>query len=177
MASDTPVQVLRREIAGDREALRRAVELVPPARRRERPAEGRWSVAEILEHLAIVEERTVAIIEKLVTDAPARSDESLAAPTPLDRGALRDRSRPRSAPEVIHPTGTLSAEEAWARLERSRRALDAVLAAIGNRDLTKVSRVHPALGQIDGYQSIAAIGGHEERHAGQIRDIARAFGS
>jgi len=177
MTSHTSISVVQRQIAEDREALRRAVELVPRTRRNERPAEGRWSVAEVLEHLAIVEERSVRMIEKLISDAPARSNQSSAAPTPLDRSGLRDRSQRISAPEFIEPTGTMNADEAWARLEQSRRALDAVLAKIGDRDLTKVSRIHPALGQLDGYQSIDAIGGHEERHAAQIREIASRFGS
>jgi hypothetical protein len=177
MTSHTPISVLQRRIAEDREALRRAVELVPRTRRNEKPAEGRWSVAEVLEHLAIVEERSLKLIEKLITDAPARSDQSPAAATPLDRSGLRDRSQRISAPEFIEPTGTMNADEAWARLERSRRSLDAVLATIGDRDLSKVSRIHPALGRLDGYQSIDAIGGHEERHAAQIRDIASRFGS
>jgi hypothetical protein len=177
MASNAPISIVQRRIAEDREVLRRAVEMVPRTRRNERPAEGRWSVAEILEHLAIVEERSLKIIQKLIADAPARSGQSPSAPTPHDRRALRDRSQRISAPEFIEPTGTMSADEAWARLERSRRGLDAVLATIGDRDLTKVSRVHPALGHLDGYQSIDAIGGHEERHAAQIRDIASRFES
>jgi len=177
MTSSTPISVVQRQIAQDRDVLRRAVEVVPRTRRNERPAEDSWSVAEVLEHLAIVEERSLTIIQKLIADAPPRSGQSHAAPTPLDRSGLRDRSQRISAPEFIQPTGTMNAEEAWARLERSRRALDAVLATTGDRDLTKVSRIHPALGPLDGYQSIAAIGGHEERHAAQIRDIASRFGS
>jgi hypothetical protein len=177
MTSPDPIAVLRAALADDRRALREAVELVPSGRRRERPGEGRWSVAEVLEHLAIVEERSVAIIAKLVADAPARSAAGSTDPTPLDRTALRDRSRRVSAPEVIQPTGTIDAGEAWARLERSRLELEVTIAAAADRDLTKVNRTHPALGQIDGYQSIGAIGGHEERHAAQIREIARAFDS
>jgi uncharacterized damage-inducible protein DinB len=99
MTSPDPIAVLRAALADDRRALREAVELVPSGRRRERPGEGRWSVAEVLEHLAIVEERSVAIIAKLVADAPARSAAGSTDPTPLDRTALRDRSRRVSAPE------------------------------------------------------------------------------
>jgi hypothetical protein len=71
----------------------------------------------------------------------------------------------------------IDAGEAWARLERSRLELEVTIAAAADRDLTKVTRTHPALGQIDGFQSISAIGGHEERHAAQIREIARTFDS
>jgi hypothetical protein len=177
MTSTDPISALRVALADDRQGLREAVELVPLGRRRERPGEGRWSVAEVLEHLAIVEERSVAILAKLVADAPARSAAASTAPTPLDRTALRDRSRRVSAPEFIQPTGTIDADEAWARLERSRLELEVTISAAADRDLTKVTRTHPALGQIDGYQSIRAIGGHEERHAAQIREIARAFTS
>jgi hypothetical protein len=175
MTSVDPISALRAALADDRRGLREAIELVPPGRRRERPGEGRWSVAEVLEHLAIVEERSVAIIAKLAADAPARSATASAPPTALDRTALRDRSRRVSAPEFIQPTGTIDADEAWARLERSRLELEVTIAAAADRDLTKVTRTHPALGPLDGYQSILAIAGHEERHAEQIREIARAF--
>src|SRR5262249_15472105 len=52
MTNPDPISVLRAALADDRRNLREAVDLVPPERRRERPGEGQWSVAEVLEHLA-----------------------------------------------------------------------------------------------------------------------------
>ena len=173
MTNDSPIAALRDCLAADRDALRAAVESVPAALRDRKPAPDRWSVAEVLEHLGIVETRTVAALAPLVSDAPPCG--AARAATPLDRTQLRDRTQRVTAPEMIRPTGTVSAEAAWAGLERSRESLLAVLDTAEGRDLTAVGRSHPRLGQIDGYQWIASIGGHEERHTLQIREIADEF--
>jgi len=177
MTPETPLTAVRQALAGDRRRLRAAVEVVPEARRNERPAEGRWSVAEVLEHLAIVEERSVRALGKLAAEAPLRVPGAPIRSTPLERTILRDRTRLVAAPDPILPSGALTAEEAWSKLAQTRAALEAALDAAEDRDFSQVRRVHPALGVLDGYQWIAAIGGHEERHAEQIKEIAKQFSS
>lgn len=170
---ESPLTEIRSLLAADRASLRAAVERVPATARRERPAPGRWSVAEVLEHLAIVEERTVAALTPLVSAAPPIDAPRTA--TELDRTALRDRTVRVMAPEMIQPSGQLDADAAWAALERSRSALLALLDVAEGRDLTAIGRAHPRLGQLDGYQWLASIGGHEERHAAQIVEAADAL--
>jgi hypothetical protein len=170
---ESPLAAVRASLAADRANLRAAVERVPAAARGRRPAPDRWSVAEVIEHLAIVEERTVGALAPLVATAPPLGTPRLA--THLDRTALRDRTLRVVAPELIQPSGTVDADTAWAALDRSRAALLAVLDTAEGRDLTTIGRTHPRLGQLDGYQWIASIGGHEERHAAQILEIADAL--
>ena len=95
--------------------------------------------------------------------------------TAIDRAALANRTTRITAPDPIQPTGTVNADEAWAALERSREQLFGLLEAAEGRDLTQITRPHPVLGLLDGYQWIAAIGGHEERHMAQIEEIAALF--
>jgi len=95
--------------------------------------------------------------------------------TAIDRAALRNRTTRITAPDPIQPTGTVNADDAWAALERSREQLFGLLEAAEGRDLTQITRPHPVLGLLDGYQWIAAIGGHEERHMAQIEEIAALF--
>jgi len=64
-----------------------------------------------------------------------------------------------------------------ATLTEDREALRAALAAAADRDLAAVERTHPRLGPLTGYQWVAALGGHEERHTAQIREIAAALGA
>lgn len=175
MTTDSPVERLRADLAADRDALCAAVERVPEPLRSRKPAPDRWSVAEVLEHLGIVEQRSVAALASVVATATAATASH--APTPLDRAAMRDRSQRVTAPEMIQPTGTVDAATAWAALERSRASLLALLDTCEGRDLTTVGRTHPRLGQIDGYQWIASIGSHEERHALQIIEIAEELAS
>ncbi len=92
--------------------------------------------------------------------------------TPLNRVPMRNRSNAINAPDPIQPTGTMTTDQAWAALERSRANLFAAIDNAKGRDLKAVVRQHPVLGPLDGYQWIAAVGGHEERHALQIIEIA-----
>ena len=177
MASASPIDTLIDELTADRARLAAAVELVPKAVRGRRPAADRWSVAEILEHLMIVEQRATTIVRELAASAPKTDAASVRGPGAFDRTVLRDRSQRVMAPAMIQPTGNLDADTAWAALGRSRTALLAAIREAEGRDLTAVSRTHPRLGPLTGYEWIAALGGHEERHAAQIVEIAEHMSS
>lgn len=175
MTDNSLLEPIRIQLAADRETLRTAVASVPADRRQQKPAPDRWSVTDVLEHLAIVEERTAALMQPLVPNAPALAGAGTA--TPFDRTEIRDRSVKVSAPEMLHPSGTTDAAAAWARLERSRAALLSIVELCEGRDLASIQRTHPRLGKIDGYQWLVSIGAHEERHAAQIVEIGEQLAS
>lgn len=153
-----------------RETLRSAVERVSREHRETSPA-GRWSVAGILEHLAISEDRIVRLllreIEALPRDVAVASEDAVP-----EAGPVADRTRRVIATDWLEPTGTFDAQRAWTALERSRVGMRrAVDAAIG-RPLRGVRVPHPFLGPLDLVQWIAFVGHHERRHADQIRELA-----
>jgi hypothetical protein len=161
-----------------RKQLRDVVEAVPEADRARRPGEGRWSVVEILMHLGIVEKR-VATLVKRMTDgvrrgepAPSAAFETGTAIASLEeRGAL-DRSKRFVAPEPVLPKDDVNLDAAWEALGASRAAMrDAVLAGDG---LALASAVvpHPIFGPLNTYEWVAFVGGHDLRHADQIREAA-----
>ena len=172
MTVASQVDALIGELETDRARLKAAVDRVPPGLRGERPAPDRWSVAEILEHLAIVEQRATRIVREFAVSAPPRESGLPAPPSALDRTVLRDRTQRVTAPVPIQPKGEWDAAQAWTELEKSRIALLAAIRAAEGRDLTAVTRSHPRLGPLTGYEWIAALGAHEERHAFQIGEIA-----
>src|SRR5260370_12157045 len=53
----------------ERTALREGVESVPPDLRDKQPGADRWSVAQVLQHLLIIEKRIGLVMTKWVTDA------------------------------------------------------------------------------------------------------------
>jgi len=169
MNMSSPLRTLSAALAADRATLLAAVERVPVSLRSRKPAPDCWSVADVLEHLAIVESRALVLARGLVESAPPL--DVGCEPTPINRAVLQNRSTRIQAPGPILPTGTLSADDAITALERSRAELMDVIAAAEGRDLRQVSRPHPVLGKLDGYQWLGAIGGHEERHALQILEI------
>lgn len=170
--SDAPVDLILAELTADRDALRAAVDAVPRADRTRRPGPGLWSVADVVEHLAIVEERAVAILRDLAAKAPPLAGGGASGGyVALDRALLRDRTQRVEAPEPIRPGGGMDVDAAWRRLERSRQALASALREASDRDLGAVERIHPRLGALTGWQWVAALGGHEERHTAQVREI------
>ena len=177
MSTPSPITDIKTTLATDRAALRSAVDRVPAAMRQQKPAPDRWSVAEVLEHLGLVEGRVAMFFGPLLKDAPTLGEDSQTGATALDRTSLRNRDNKIVAPTPIQPTGTVSAEDAWAILQDTRIKLLAMLDVVETegRDLAQVSRPHPVLGPLDGYQWVAAIGGHEERHTLQIHEIADAL--
>jgi hypothetical protein len=173
MTAVDSIATLRTALNADRRALRAAVDRVPASLRTVKPAPDRWSVAEVLEHLSIVERGALMRVRALIQEAPLV--DVPAALTPIDRDFLKNRTKRITAPDRIQPTGTMSVDAALAALESSREELMAVLGEAEGRDLSKVTQPHPALGPLDGYQWIAIIGGHEMRHSLQIEEIAAAL--
>jgi DinB superfamily len=177
MIIPSPIADVRASLTADRERLREAVDQVPTGARETKPEPGRWSAAEVLEHLAVVETRVVMMLGPLVQTAPSMDAAPSTGTPPLDRTPLLNRQTRVEAPPQIQPTGTVSAADAWASLQNTRAQLLTLLDTIDaeRRDLTQVSRQHPVLGPLDGYQWIAAVGGHEARHALQILEIAKTI--
>ena len=158
----------------DRETanLREAYESVPPERRNVRTDPGRWSPAEIVKHLAMVDQRIVIRLAVLAEEAralPPETDASASLPEPLiarilDRSG-RFKTGPASEPIDADP------ERVWEELLAARRALvEAVMKADGLA-LGRVSAPHPALGSFNGYEWIAFVGAHAARHADQMREM------
>ena len=162
-----------------RELLRAAVARVPAERRSRRPAPDRWSVADLLEHLTLVEGGVARLLAKRVAEAPASGLGAETSTTPLldtmDLARTLDRGRRLVAPGPVQPRAGLDADAALDALERTRVALrEAVLAADGLA-LGGQTATHPVLGPITLYEWIAFVGTHEERHTAQVDEIADAL--
>jgi uncharacterized damage-inducible protein DinB len=159
-----------------RAALSEAVELVPTELRDQQPGPDRWSVAQVLQHLIIIEKRIGMGLTKWVADARAaglRPElETSSVLNSVDLALIVDRSRRRTAPEEVAPNRELDAASAWTALEQARAALRAGALAGDGLALGDVVQPHPVLGPINLYQWLLFVGGHEARHTGQVREIA-----
>src|SRR5438105_4800858 len=95
----------------ERLALRKAVELVPTELRDQQPGADRWSVAQVLQHLVIIEKRIGIGMTKWVADAKAAGigpeGETSSVLNSLDLALIADRTRRRTAPEEVRPNGEL----------------------------------------------------------------------
>ena len=150
--------------------LRKTYDAVPPERRTVRPEPGRWSPAEIVHHLVIVDRRINQRLKSLVEEAralPAETENSPQLSTIAERVTTRDRRFKTS--EASEPRDT-DPSRIWDDLAAVRRELEEVVATAEGAALGKVFAPHPALGPLCGYDWLAFVGAHAARHADQIRE-------
>jgi hypothetical protein len=160
----------------ERSRLLAAVDGVAAANRHRRPAADKWSVAEILEHLAIVEQSVANLIAVRGCGPLPENPET---PVPLDGAAvarLRSRELSINVPDRMRPSGSMTAAAAIQALDASRAAL---LDAVKKADpvaLDHQSYVHAVVGRLVLRDWIAFVAHHEARHAEQITEIGTALG-
>lgn len=157
---------------GRRAALEHAVQEVPATLREVRPGEDRWSVAEILEHLGLVEEKITRLLQVNLDKARELGPEEETTPVMpmLDLSMVLDRSRPNQAAPANQPTAGLTAAEAWTILTERRRALRQAVIEADGYALGAVTHSHALFGDLNLYQWLLFLGGHEARHTAQVRE-------
>jgi len=172
-STDALMALLQRE----RAAFLAQVERVPSARRGERPATGRWSVAEIIEHVARIDIGVGKILALRAAEPLTATPEQLAAArlTPERVARVRSRAERFEAPERVRPTGTLSPNAALEHLASARDALTAAYRAADPAVLDGAIHPHPVIGPVTlrGWFELAAH--HDARHAAQIAELADAW--
>jgi hypothetical protein len=155
------------------------VETVPPALASRQPSPGRWSAAQVVSHLAIVESGIAGLFRQRVGDARAAGlgperDMSPILPT-VDLERLVDRERALAAGQRSLPPETPNIDDELATLTRTREILRHAVVRADGLALGEVSAPHPFLGSLNLYQWLIFLGGHEARHTAQIREVARAL--
>lgn len=171
------ISELLSHLDAERDALDRVVTLIPEPARDRRVADDEWTVAEVLDHLALVEGGVARLVAKRV--ARAREDGSVGAEADtgsvlgaLDRYRVDDASARREAPEMVRPRPGVRATDAHAALRETRRALREAVEAGDGLALGRIVVPHTALGDIDLYQWILFVAQHERRHRTQLERIA-----
>ncbi len=180
MSAYLATDAIQQRLRDQREALKAQLAGIPPQLHDRRPGEGRWSIAEVLEHLARLESGVVRLLQLkgqlpagATPDQPPQESEG----TPGLGLRVRDRTRPIEAPERVRPTGTLSAKSALAQLELARASVLDAFAAADPVALDRQTHPHPIFGELTLRSWVALIADHEARHTAQIAEIAEQFAS
>ena len=149
------------------------LDMLPSAQRTVRPESGGWSVADIVEHLAMVEDGSGRRIGTLIKAAVGTEDTDTApiAPT-LELFRVWQPTRPVVAPPMVTPTGALDYDAALAAQRTARERLMAAYDTASGLDLAGVTAPHPALGPLNAYQWGVFIAHHQHRHLHQMRALA-----
>jgi hypothetical protein len=138
-----------------------------------KPAPDRWSIAEVVEHLAAAEDMIRGLVQEQVMKSPAIAPRDPAEVKKIDDGVLvqvPDRSHKIQAPEPLKPTNRFgSPEEAEKHFVESRGTTEAYLKSAA--DLRIHAMDNPVGVKMDAYEWILLIGGHSERHTKQILEV------
>jgi len=139
-----------------------------------RPADGGWSIQDILEHLSIVESQLVRLMTTLTDKAGAAT-----GPNPpvhsfevsLEPYLERSRAEKYVTREKFGPTGNVKAADSLKVLQGVQGELLNLRPRLQSVDPTLVRFPHWVFGPLDLAQWLAFVGVHEERHLGQIHAI------
>jgi len=138
----------------------------------QRPAEGEWSVGEIVHHLCLVEGRVIKELEGAIAQQPRRVS-FLRRLIPTSIVSLRFKRV--QAPKAVKPLDAPERELALENFDRARNNLKTLCATHGEERFRNLVFKHPFLGEIDGVATVSFVGYHEQRHYKQIRDVLRTL--
>jgi hypothetical protein len=162
-----------------RKELLQSFEGIPGDRLCRRPTEEGWAVAEILEHLRMVEAGVARLITKRVGQArqaglgEERSTDPV-LPT-FDQHSARLENAVMQSPATVVPRANIDINEAVDGLESSREALRAAAVSANGLSLGEIKHTHAILGELDLYQWLIFVGQHEGRHKRQIERTLKSI--
>lgn len=144
-----------------------------------RPTGDCWTIAEIVEHIGIVQDLVDKRMAERYASAPvAGTDRESAEIDEIILCKVPDRTGDRfPAPEFARPTGGVAPAESLGRIEESCAKLRAKLEAtpdlrghvVDSLPLKAITKGKHET--IDGYQWLLLVTAHTHRHTNQIREI------
>jgi hypothetical protein len=156
-----------------------SVEKLTETQENYRPAPHRWTIAENVEHVSIVNHGFFRLTNKLLKQAeadpkPAKGDLQLASLTMTDEGHLKEGKW--EAPVSVRPTGGVRVADAIANSRKTTSDLFTLKYRLEAVDLSDQLWNHPLFGPLNLYQWLLLFGEHEERHRLQIEEIKASTG-
>jgi hypothetical protein len=134
-------------------------------------APDRWSVAEVVEHIAAAEDFLMAMVTNQVMKGPARpAGDDVKAIDDMVVAKIPDRSKKAQAPDPIKPTNRYGSPQASLKHFTDARAqTEAFLKT--HDDLREHAIDSPMGKKLDGYEWVLFVAGHSERHTKQINEV------
>jgi DinB superfamily len=138
-----------------------------------KPSSDRWSIAEMVEHVAFVEGRIQAGIKKALGQQATTCERALKDDELVER--IVGRTKRMKAPDVVVPTGRWPLDQLFPEFELARkRSIE--FARTTDAPLRRHSYPHPFFGELDCYQWLLVIPSHSERHRLQAEEVIAAAG-
>ncbi|MGH9881377.1 MAG: DinB family protein [Pyrinomonadaceae bacterium] len=134
------------------------------------PAEDEWSVAQIVRHLCLVEERVIRELALGLQQQPRQlSILRQFVPTSI----VASRLVRVKAPKSVVPNNPPEKAATISAYNEARKRLKELYTEHGAKRLKQTIFKHPFLGEISGVATISFVAYHEQRHYKQIREVLR----
>jgi hypothetical protein len=130
----------------------------------------RWSVAQVMEHIAAAEDMLRGLTTEKVMVAPAAADRDVKHIDEMVVTMVTDRTHKADAPEPLRPVNRFgSPEEALKHFVESRAQTEEFLRK--TPDLRAHAVDSPLGTKLDAYEWVLFIAAHSERHTKQINEV------
>ena len=134
----------------------------------------KWCIAQIVEHVSMVDEGTIKICSKLLKKAQEAGQASDGAVNISDNFLQRGSEIARmkvEAPTFVQPTGEQTIAESLRKLDENAERVNELRSLFESVDGTAFKFPHPFFGDISAQEWLALKGGHEMRHIKQIERL------
>ncbi len=138
------------------------------------PEGEKWTVAQIIEHLSMVDDSAMGICTKLLTKAEeaGRASDGKAV---ISENFLQKSSdivtAKLNAPDIVQPNSGRTIEESLAKMDENTKQFERLRRVFESVDGTELKFPHPFFGDMSAHEWLALKGGHEMRHIRQIEKV------
>ncbi|MEP6705659.1 MAG: DinB family protein [Acidobacteriota bacterium] len=138
------------------------------------PEGEKWTVAQIVEHIAMVDGGAMGICEKLLQkaqDAGKSADGKVVISDNFLQKGSEIATMKLEAPAFVHPNAGQTIPDSLAKLDETAEKLEQMRELFESLDGTEFKFPHPFFGDISAQEWLALKGGHEMRHIKQIEKV------
>jgi uncharacterized damage-inducible protein DinB len=160
-------------LESSRQALLDSLAGLDDERLRRSPGDGRWSIVQVVGHLTLAEEATLAYLRKKMQDPsaiPAAGPRSLARLAVLT-AVLRSPLRRKAPAATADPPASRSFGEARAQWDRVRAEWSAFLRSFPDELAGRAVFRHPFVGRLSIAHTLGFLQEHQRHHAKQVERL------
>jgi hypothetical protein len=138
------------------------------------PEGEKWSVRQVVEHVAVVDQSVTRICGRLISEAKQTgklSDGTIIISPEFQHPVGTIGREKLEAPDHVQPKGQTPIFDSLQLLRGNRAGFESLRKDLETFDLSEPTFPHPYFGNLTAPEWLILAGGHETRHASQISNI------
>ncbi len=138
------------------------------------PEGEKWTVAQIIEHISMVDDSAMRICSKLLKkaeDAGRTSDGKAFISDEFLQKSSEIVTAKLNAPDIVQPNSGRAVNESLAKMDENTEQFEQLRKVFESVDGTELRFPHPFFGDMSAHEWLALKGGHEMRHIKQIEKV------